>query len=161
MWVRSSSAAALLMALAAGATSPQEPLRIVRERTFSLDMLIDPQPNTVSGTAGAAGVAWRTDVRSRFPQGGGLDGIRVDVRFDERPGPEHTLRFVDAAGRELEAVVDPPQEFWSREAPEGVVYRIERKGRVIDVAKWVRPDKVDGELLPENTGREAVWNWRP
>jgi len=49
----------------------------------------------------------------------------------------------------------------AQEAPEGVVYRIERKGRVIDVAKWVRPDKVDGELLPENTGREAVWNWRP
>jgi hypothetical protein len=49
----------------------------------------------------------------------------------------------------------------AREAPEGVVYRIERKGRVIDVAKWVRSDKRDGELLPENTGREAVWNWRP
>jgi len=49
----------------------------------------------------------------------------------------------------------------AKEKPEGVVYRIERKGRVIDVAKWVRSDKVDGELLPENTGREAVWNWRP
>ncbi len=49
----------------------------------------------------------------------------------------------------------------AREAPEGVVYRIERRGRVIDVAKWVRGDKVDGELLPEKTGREAVWNWRP
>jgi hypothetical protein len=46
-------------------------------------------------------------------------------------------------------------------APEGVVYRIERRGTVIDVAKWVRADKVDGELLPEKTGREAVWNWRP
>ncbi|HEX4511925.1 MAG TPA: RNA ligase family protein [Polyangiaceae bacterium] len=48
----------------------------------------------------------------------------------------------------------------AREMPEGVVYRIERTGRVIDVAKWVRGDKVDGELLPEKTGREAVWNWR-
>jgi hypothetical protein len=48
----------------------------------------------------------------------------------------------------------------ARERPEGVVYRIERKGRVIDVAKWIRADKVDGGLLPEKTGREAVWNWR-
>ena len=49
----------------------------------------------------------------------------------------------------------------AKEKPEGVVYRIERKGRCIDIAKWVRADKVDGELLPDKTGREAVWNWRP
>jgi hypothetical protein len=29
------------------------------------------------------------------------------------------------------------------------------------LAKYVRPDKVDGSLLPENTGQPAVWNWRP
>jgi hypothetical protein len=29
------------------------------------------------------------------------------------------------------------------------------------LAKWVRPDKVDGMYLPEISGKEPVWNWRP
>lgn len=48
---------------------------------------------------------------------------------------------------------------------EGAVWRVERRtgdtARVEFLAKYVRPDKVDGSLLPENTGRAAVWNWRP
>lgn len=44
---------------------------------------------------------------------------------------------------------------------EGVVYRVERKGRVDFLAKYVRPDKVDGRYLPEVSGAPAVWNWRP
>jgi hypothetical protein len=42
---------------------------------------------------------------------------------------------------------------------EGVVYRVERKGRSDFLAKYVRPDKIDGYYLPEVSGREAVWNW--
>ncbi|MBI2435852.1 MAG: RNA ligase family protein [Candidatus Hydrogenedentes bacterium] len=44
---------------------------------------------------------------------------------------------------------------------EGVVYRVERKGKVDFLAKYVRPDKVDGLYLPEISGKDAVWNWRP
>ncbi|OJT24968.1 hypothetical protein BO221_11305 [Archangium sp. Cb G35] len=48
---------------------------------------------------------------------------------------------------------------------EGAVWRVERREgdavRVEFLAKYVRPEKVDGSLLPENTGRAAVWNWRP
>lgn len=48
---------------------------------------------------------------------------------------------------------------------EGAVWRVERRVgetvRVDFLAKYVRPDKIDGSLLPENTGRPAVWNWRP
>lgn len=48
--------------------------------------------------------------------------------------------------------------------PEGVVYRVERDGEVDFLAKWVRPDKVDGKWLPglsvSITDRD-VWNWRP
>ena len=48
---------------------------------------------------------------------------------------------------------------------EGAVWRAERREgaavRVEFLAKYVRPEKVDGSLLPENTGRAAVWNWRP
>ncbi len=46
------------------------------------------------------------------------------------------------------------------EPPEGAVWRVERAGRVVGMAKYVRGDKVDGALLPENSGREAVWNFK-
>jgi hypothetical protein len=45
------------------------------------------------------------------------------------------------------------------EPPEGAVWRVEKAARVIGMAKYVRGDKIDGELLPENSGREAVWNY--
>jgi hypothetical protein len=44
---------------------------------------------------------------------------------------------------------------------EGAVWRVERRGNVDFLAKWVRPEKVDGCYLPEISGREALWNWRP
>ena len=44
---------------------------------------------------------------------------------------------------------------------EGAVWRVERKGAVDFLGKFVRPDKQDGCYLPEISGREAVWNWRP
>ncbi len=50
---------------------------------------------------------------------------------------------------------------WLCDEPEGIVYRVERKGKVDFLAKWVRPDKVDGKYLPEISGKPAVWNWRP
>jgi RNA ligase-like protein len=44
---------------------------------------------------------------------------------------------------------------------EGAVWRVERKGKVDFLAKYVRPDKADGCYLPEVSGQPAVWNWRP
>jgi len=48
---------------------------------------------------------------------------------------------------------------------EGAVWRVERETKdvwAVDfLVKWVRPDKVDGLYLPEVTGGEPVWNWRP
>jgi hypothetical protein len=52
----------------------------------------------------------------------------------------------------LHGAIDPP---------EGLVYRVERRGKVVLVAKWVRPDKVDGAFLPENTGADALYHWTP
>jgi len=43
---------------------------------------------------------------------------------------------------------------------EGVVYRVERLGRVDFLAKFVRGDKVDGKYFAETYG-EDVWNWKP
>lgn len=45
--------------------------------------------------------------------------------------------------------------------PEGAVWRVERKGEFDFLAKWVRPDKIDGIYLPEVSGQPPVWNWRP
>ena len=45
--------------------------------------------------------------------------------------------------------------------PEGLVYRVEHNGQFDFLAKWVRPDKVDGCYLPEVSGCQAVWNWGP
>jgi len=44
---------------------------------------------------------------------------------------------------------------------EGFVWRVERKGEVDFLAKYVRPDKVDGSYLPVVTKGEDIWNWRP
>ena len=44
---------------------------------------------------------------------------------------------------------------------EGAVWRVERKGKLDFLAKYVRQDKQDGIYLPELSGQEAIWNWRP
>lgn len=44
---------------------------------------------------------------------------------------------------------------------EGCVWRVERKGAVDYLAKFVRAVKLDGCYLPEVSGNAAVWNWRP
>lgn len=51
---------------------------------------------------------------------------------------------------------------------EGAVWRVERHGEIDFLAKYVRPDKVDGSYLPRRgngedavDGGEEVWNWQP
>lgn len=68
--------------------------------------------------------------------------------------PEEALRLLGTSG--LHGAIDPP---------EGAVWRLERtekkKPRVLLVAKYVRPGKIDGAFLPEITGLPALWNWHP
>lgn len=50
----------------------------------------------------------------------------------------------------------------ARDPIEGAVWRVERRdGTVEFLAKYVRPDKVDGCYLPEISGQTTVWNWLP
>lgn len=44
---------------------------------------------------------------------------------------------------------------------EGAVWRVEREGRVDFLAKYVRPDKVDGKYLPNISGADPIWMWQP
>lgn len=58
---------------------------------------------------------------------------------------------------------------WSRlepsghgaEAVEGAVYRVERAGEVDYLAKWVRPDKIDGKYFEQNHPEGPIYHWRP
>lgn len=43
--------------------------------------------------------------------------------------------------------------------PEGAVWRVEREGCVDFLAKYVRPDKVDGAYLPNISGKPPVWHY--
>lgn len=49
----------------------------------------------------------------------------------------------------------------AREAVEGAVWRVERRGVFDFLAKYVRPDKIDGKYIPEITGEPSYWHWRP
>lgn len=44
---------------------------------------------------------------------------------------------------------------------EGAVWRCERQGKVDFLAKFVRPEKVDGTYLESISGTAPVWNWHP
>lgn len=47
------------------------------------------------------------------------------------------------------------------EPVEGAVWRVEHKGKVDFLCKYVRPDKVDGKYLPELNDNPPIWHWRP
>ncbi len=46
---------------------------------------------------------------------------------------------------------------------EGAVWRVEREGTIDFLAKYVRPDKIDGKYLFTENKEQAnpIWNWRP
>lgn len=67
-------------------------------------------------------------------------------------GIGEALEWVDARGR----LANP--------GPEGCVWRVERHdpkahARVDFLAKYVRPESATGMLLPEFSGKAAIWHW--
>lgn len=95
------------------------------------------------------------------------DGQRTRVPFaelQERVGDIFQLppllhiggpMAIDAAVRETARRL-----YGELDAPEGAVWRVERKGKVDFLAKYVRPDKVDGCYLESVTAAGPVWNWQ-
>jgi hypothetical protein len=65
------------------------------------------------------------------------------------------------AATELITSLLEPSGHGALDPVEGAVWRVERRGAVDFLAKYVRPDKVDGAYLPEVSGGEPLWNWRP
>lgn len=84
-----------------------------------------------------------------------LTSIRADA------GGFTTPRIIAEGPTSIADVVDrlEPSGHGALDPVEGAVWRIERDGAVDFLVKWVRPDKVDGALLPELSGLPAVWNW--
>lgn len=72
------------------------------------------------------------------------------ARYGDPVSPSEVMKNIGARG--FHGAIDPV---------EGAVWRCERKGKVDFLGKYVRPDKVDGLYLPEKSGQEAVWNWKP
>jgi hypothetical protein len=80
-----------------------------------------------------------------------------------RGGPISVEEVMDIIGEKgFHGALDPV---------EGAIWRVERdkptgkkgeKIRVVDfLVKYVRPDKEDGIYLPNVSGKDAIWNWRP
>lgn len=81
------------------------------------------------------------------------------------PVPATIHRGAPLPVAEAAALLGPHGRHGAIDPPEGLVYRVERAcpdgPRVVLVAKWVRPGKVDGAYLPENTGGAALYHDDP
>lgn len=80
-------------------------------------------------------------------------------RIGEKFETPHTLHVGDELSVD-DAIILHESSKWPCDEIEGVVYRMERKGIVDFLAKWVRPTKIDGKYLPEVSGGKAIWNWQ-
>ena len=70
------------------------------------------------------------------------------VNYGPTP-PDEAMRLMGKGGH---GAIDPV---------EGLVWRVESRGKVDFLAKYVRPDKQDGSYLESVTGGDPVWNWQP
>lgn len=94
---------------------------------------------------------------------------RIVIGVDYRPDqvkPLCTPQVVGYGPMPVEAAMEKVCNPWAKDPIEGVVYRVERKGKVDFLAKYVRPDKVDGCYLVEEVDgvkkqKEPIWNWHP
>jgi hypothetical protein len=94
----------------------------------------------------SAGEQWSFDALSAR-----IGGRLPQAALLHRGGPLAIDAMLELLGQGRHGALEPP---------EGAVWRLERAGRVTGMAKYVRSDKVDGQLLPENSGQAAIWNWR-
>lgn len=90
-------------------------------------------------------------------------GFIIPRTFHDGDEPLSIREALEAIKKSGHGAIDPV---------EGAVWRVERNAQInrsqserawiVDyLAKYVRPDKVDGCYLPEKTGGEPIWNWRP
>jgi hypothetical protein len=118
---------------------------------------------------------------TRYELNGRQPFVAFDVfsRDNERLPTEHALDLILSSGlavpKRLQLSNDPlsidaamalianeyRRGYGELDEVEGAVWRVERRGKFDFLAKYVRPDKIDGLYLPEISGQEPIWNWRP
>jgi len=92
----------------------------------------------------------------------GTDRVLRD-EFVERVGDRFIVARTLADGAEpfsVEAALEALGTYGfhgATEPVEGAVWRVERDGRVDFLAKYVRPDKIDGKYLPDVSGEPPIW----
>lgn len=78
------------------------------------------------------------------------------------PGGFQTPFLISSGGPvSIQAATETMGEFGKHGAldpVEGCVWRVERKGKVDFLVKYVRPDKMDGKYLESQTGKGPIWN---
>lgn len=91
-----------------------------------------------------------------------LPFIAFNDRLQDRVQMAATVHIGEpiSIGHALE-LIGPHGHYGALDIVEGAVWRVQRKGVVDFIVKYVRPDKVDGCYLETVTGGNAIWNWRP
>lgn len=87
----------------------------------------------------------------------------VHALMGEKIFPPVTLHNADAPFSIKMALAKLPEcgGHGALDGTEGAVWRLEREGAVEMIAKYVRPEKIDGCHLESVTGKDPVWNWQP
>lgn len=89
------------------------------------------------------------------------DVVRERARFAGLSTPHVIMDGPPTSVEQALDILGPTGAYGALDPVEGAVWRIERRGEFDFMAKYVRPDKVDGAYLPEVSGQSAIWNWRP
>ena len=88
----------------------------------------------------------------------GTDRATVEELTTRIGGLFHQPHVLSTGPTPIEAIANAPSYHGAIDPPEGAVWRVERRGVVDFLAKWVRPDKVDGCYLPQLSGKPEVLN---
>lgn len=71
------------------------------------------------------------------------------------------IHYGGAIGIEAILSILEPSGHGAIDPVEGAVWRVERKGVLDFLGKYVRPDKVDGKYLENISGGAPIYNWLP
>ncbi len=140
----------------------------VRTRFAAFDRLLNDGDRVVGEwLAQAHGTRYDLAHRSPFVA---FDIMRGGVRlpFEEFVGRTSNVGLASPATHDGPMSIEDAMEwvgtygyYGALDPVEGVVWRVERKGVVDFLVKYVRPDKIDGSYLDSVSGEEPVWNWKP
>lgn len=85
--------------------------------------------------------------------------IPIWLNLDKKPlSLQEAIEKMNIHGQ---SVISTPCAIVDGQQHEGLIYRVERKGKLDFIAKWVRPDFQAGKYLPEKSGSHPVYNLLP